>query len=387
MYSLPPFRNVTTVGRDILDTPFTTVEQYLVRTLPVQNAFFTEIQNEIDRVSNLPAENRDKLLTRIQDLITKIDKQRVQLAPVFNPEEDSLLQILKGERGERLIEELRYKLLDLAKAVKSYNSTDIQIEQRKAEFALSQVGELLVAAYPYEVPKEGKFSYLPRLLGRAKVTFTFRRRKSILGNVTVLADGYIAPISAGCFLDLCIRGFYTGLPVKSSKRRLGGGMDFDVATIPILGSFGEGFYDPLTGKLRKVPYESLRIDRTTGEPRLSYSRSFASLPRDEAAIETYSQSQPLISFNIPGILGFMHPEKNENGGSAEFFSLQRASLIDEGKRKLLDMEYAPFGAVVDGMNIFEELEIGDVIDATYVDEWGELNLVKKKSSFSSHDEF
>ena len=34
---------------------------------------------------------------------------------------------------------------------------------------LNAILELLVPDYPYEVPTEGMFSYLPRLLGRAKV--------------------------------------------------------------------------------------------------------------------------------------------------------------------------------------------------------------------------
>ena len=97
--------------------------------------------------------------------------------------------------------------------------------------------------FPFDVPEDDEFSYLPRLLGRAKVTFTISRPKSkkkgngseegrILGNVTVLADGYAAPITAGNFVDLAGRNFYTGLPVKVLKKRFG--------VTPSLTSMAEG---------------------------------------------------------------------------------------------------------------------------------------------------
>ena len=45
------------------------------------------------------------------------------------------------------------------------------------------------------------------------------------------------------------------------------------------------------------------------------------------------------------------------------------SAIDKG-------QYAPFGYVVEGLDIMKNLQAGDMISATYVDEWGKLNLKK-----------
>jgi hypothetical protein len=62
--------------------------------------------------------------------------------------------------------------------------------------------------------------------------------------------------------------------------------------------------------------------------------------------------------------------------------LQEESL-PEDKRKLLDGEYAPFGYIVDGYDLFLSLLPGDIIESTFVDELGQLNLVKlRQSSFS-----
>jgi hypothetical protein len=56
--------------------------------------------------------------------------------------------------------------------------------------------------------------------------------------------------------------------------------------------------------------------------------------------------------------------------------------MPEGKRGLLDGDYAPFGFMIDGYDIFSSLDPDDVIDATFVDGFGQLNLVKiRESSF------
>jgi len=251
--------------------------------------------------------------------------------------------------------------------------------------------EFLVPTFPYEVPTEGLYSYLPRLLGRAKVTFTMTRNKKIMGNVTIVADGFAAPITAGNFVELSMRNFYTGLPVKLSRKKVGSDNEFEVATIPILGSFQEGFYDPLTAKLRRIPLEIIRLDKGKGAPKLSYAEEdmgsemtrwgldFTDTP---ASVSTEKNGRSLLSFETPGIVALDHPSSSLNGGSAQFFSLQLESL-PENKRRLLDGEYAPFGYITEGYDIFLSLVPGDKIDATYVDDLGQLNLIKlRESSFS-----
>jgi cyclophilin family peptidyl-prolyl cis-trans isomerase len=57
--------------------------------------------------------------------------------------------------------------------------------------------------------------------------------------------------------------------------------------------------------------------------------------------------------------------------------------MPQDKRKLFDGNYAPFGYIIDGYDIYQRLKAGDVIDSTVVGEWGQLNLVKKSPSFSN----
>lgn len=383
VYVLPSGgKNMTGSQRYGLPSDDLTVESCLLRLLPVKKEFFRSLQSSVEGLSVediQDSENWKKTCKKIESIVERIDKNRGKLQPVFNPDDDTLLQIAKGERGEQLIESLRSTLVEILLASRAYNATKVTTLRRKALLGLSDIGELLVPSYPFEVPSEGKFSYLPRLLGRAKVTFTFRRQKQVLGNVTIIADGYAAPITAGNFLDLSLRNFYTGLPIKYSKKRLGTGSDFEVANIPILGSFQEGFYDPLTAELRRLPLEIVRYEKGTGVRELSYSQGLSSLD-GEATLEDTDQSSPLLSFDIPGLVAMNHPDRNPNGASAEFFCIQNDSMLDE-KRQLLDGQYAPFGYVVEGLDVYQSLKAGDVIDATYCDEWGSLSLVKRRSSF------
>ena len=47
-------------------------------------------------------------------------------------------------------------------------------------------------------------------------------------------------------------------------------------------------------------------------------------------------------------------------------------------------QYAPFGYFVEGIDIMKNLQAGDEISATYVNEWGKLNLKRiRGTSFAN----
>lgn len=386
LYVVTPERNLTDslLRVEASKRYASTAELCLLKLLPVKNSFFREIEDRLEALYAIQ-EARDwkEASKQVDSLISDIDRRRGSLEPVFNPDDSAIKQIEKGEYGELLIDSFRSQLVELQAASRAANETRIEISIKQALLALSYVGELLVSSFPFEVPNEGKFSYLPRLLGRAKVTFTMRRKNSILGNMTVIADGFAAPITAGNFVDLSLRQFYTGLPVKFQKKRLGGSTDFDVANVPIIGSYNEGFYEPLTAQLRRLPLELIRVEKSSGVPNLAYSQgSFEVSLEGQATLEPTVNSEPLLSFDIPGLVAMNHPDKNPNGASSEFFGLIEDSVA-EGKRHLLDGDFAPFGYIIDGFDLFQSLKPDDVIDSTVVDELGQLNLVKlRQSSFS-----
>jgi cyclophilin family peptidyl-prolyl cis-trans isomerase len=453
VYTLNPRQTVTTdalqrepVADQLLEEGTTVslrAALCLLKLLPVNKQAFRQLSANVEQMA---AMNRDlspeaglvswrQALRLIDNTVELLDQTRNQLEPVFDQDNEStLLQIVKAERGEKLVERLRERLVDLSTAVKGRNVTTIIHCEKETILALAEVGELLVSRFPYDVPSSDSFSFLPRLLGRARVSFAFRRpsTKQLLGNITIVADGFMAPVTAGNFVDLSIRDFYTGLPIKFSKKKVTPLdeelSDFDVANVPIFGSFDEGFYDPLTAKPRRIPLEIIRNERSTGVPNLTYAKNdvsggnaaidivesienrissrfqsgLSALPRTSdvlpstdkdatqprkvkdvtATLDPAVSSNPLVGFDIPGLVALNHPDRSWNGGSSEFFALQESS-IPESRRKLLDGSYAPFGYIIHGNDVFEQLQPGDMIDSTFVDEWGASNLVKlRQSSFS-----
>ena len=223
----------TTTGESVLkdpvnvETPSLSSELCLLRLLPVKNPVFKSLDGYIQSLSVLRSETVDDKTWRecnrkMQSAISLIDSKRAKLEPLFIQDESTEIQIAKAERGERLIEALRTEIVRLQETTKAKNVTATMPTQKNALLALADIGELLVPSFPFDVPNEGKFSFLPRLLGRCRVTFSFKRGNTPLGNVTIIADGFLAPITAGNFVDLSARQFYTGLAIKQVQKKLGG---------------------------------------------------------------------------------------------------------------------------------------------------------------------
>ena len=74
------------------------------------------------------------------EAIETVDTKRAKLEPVFIPEESTMFQIIKGERGEQLIEAFRTHLVELANATSVQNITRTFQVQKKALLALAEVG-------------------------------------------------------------------------------------------------------------------------------------------------------------------------------------------------------------------------------------------------------
>ena len=81
-----------------------------------------------------------------------------------------------------------------------------------------------------------------------------------------------------------------------------------------------------------------------------------------------------------------HPDRASNGGSSEFFALLERDISSKTSI-LLDGQYAPFGYIVSGSEVYQSLRPGDVIKATFVSEVGLLNLVKiRKNAFEGGED-
>lgn len=217
---------------------------------------------------------------------------------------------------------------------------------------VGQLEELMVQKFPFEVPAE--YANLPQLKGRATVEI-----KTSKGDVTIVADGYSAPITAGNFVDLVQRGFYNGLKFIRSEASY-------VLQVGDPPGPEEGFIDPKTGEYRAIPLEILL--RGDSEPIYGFTLEEIGRYRDK----------PVLPFSAYGTVALARPEPNPDGGSSQiFFFLFEPELTPAGLN-LLDGRYGAFGYVVEGKEVLEQLTEGDTIESAKVVQ-GAKNLVEPGS--------
>jgi peptidyl-prolyl cis-trans isomerase B (cyclophilin B) len=140
-------------------------------------------------------------------------------------------------------------------------------------------------------------------------------RKAIIetdkGTFTVELFEDKAPITAGNFIDLVERGFYDGLKFHRYEP------NFVIQGGDPEGSGRGGFSDPQTGRERRIKLEVSR-----------------DLPHGEAGALAMART------NIP------------DSASSQFY-------ITLGPAAFLDMQYAVFGRVTDGLDVVKQLRAGD----------------------------
>eukprot|EP00302_Diacronema_sp_CCMP2436_P000724 CAMPEP_0179855228 /NCGR_PEP_ID=MMETSP0982-20121206/10399_1 /TAXON_ID=483367 /ORGANISM="non described non described, Strain CCMP 2436" /LENGTH=577 /DNA_ID=CAMNT_0021741255 /DNA_START=41 /DNA_END=1774 /DNA_ORIENTATION=- len=321
---------------------------------------------------------------------------------------------------------MRKSLDALEAATKERNTARVSEAVLDLALRLETLSRFTVGRFPYSVPRGGRFESLPRLLGRADATLTFRRVSSLKagadegegaekgGNssssgtvpasfvsVKLILDGYSAPISAGNFADLALRGFYNGLPLydglglqpnKSAvgKNALGCGTVSENVT---------GFVNPYTGDYRTVPLEykgaqtsepvyveedeAEQFDEEEGASNKTWGGQretqslMMKLKGNESSAQLLLQRRssggaPALPFEVDGVLGLFHPTGLPDGASSQFFWLARPER--DGKR--LNGRYSPFALVVGGFDELLSLRAGDVLESVTIDRRGAQNLKK-----------
>lgn len=140
-------------------------------------------------------------------------------------------------------------------------------------------------------------------------------RKAIIatnkGDITIELYEDKAPITAGNFIDLIERGFYNGLTFHRFEP------GFVIQGGDPVGNGTGGFVDPETGRERRIKLEVSK-----------------DLKHGEAGAVAMARSQ------------------NPDSASCQFY-------ITLGPAAFLDMNYAVFGRVTDGMDAVKQLRAGD----------------------------
>jgi peptidyl-prolyl cis-trans isomerase B (cyclophilin B) len=140
-------------------------------------------------------------------------------------------------------------------------------------------------------------------------------RKAIIetnkGNITIELYDDKTPVTAGNFIDLVERGFYNGLRFHRYEP------GFVIQGGDPRGNGTGGFVDPQTGRERRIKLEVT-----------------PDLKHGEAGAVAMARSQ------------------DPNSASCQFY-------ITLGPAAFLDMNYAVFGRVTDGMDAVKQLRAGD----------------------------
>jgi peptidylprolyl isomerase len=303
-------------------------------SLPIDNKAVRQLQASLEDIATQLRANR-----RWRAISSDLNKA----AAVVNDRELQILESIpeaKKTQAEALIADLKEGIASMQSVVEKKDKE--QIWEKRAQL-LNLVGQLedsMVERFPFEVPSE--YSQLPQLKGRATVEITTNK-----GPITIVVDGYSAPVTAGNFVDLVKRGFYDGLEFTRAEE------SYVLQTGDPPGP-EQGFIDPATGKYRSVPLEVLA--KGDSVPTYGITLEDAGRYRD----------LPVLPFSAYGTVAMARPEGDANGGSSQFFFFLFEPELTPAGRNLLDGRYAVFGYVTEGKEVLEKLKAGDKIESARV---------------------
>tara|TARA_Y100001968_G_scaffold32796_1_gene25254 strand:- start:763 stop:1839 length:1077 start_codon:yes stop_codon:yes gene_type:complete len=306
----------------------------LRNSLPIEQKDLRELQNQLEETNDALRGNRwpaiNKAASRSKFLATNKKNQILQALPPSNK-----------EQGEQILSALRKNLDDLGNEASEQNKSKFVEIRRKSLKQIGDLEALLVKdEFPYEIPS--KYDDLPRLLGRANVEI-----ETTKGKMIAVIDGYNAPLTAGAFIDLALKGFYNKLPINRAE-------EFFVLQTGDPNGPDIGYIDPETKQERHVPLEI----RLSSQKDTIYDNTFEELG--------FYTETPVLPFATLGTLGWAHSDQALNDGSSQFFFFLYEAELNPAGRNLIDGRYAAFGYVVEGEEILNKLEINDRINSISV---------------------
>lgn len=254
----------------------------------------------------------------------------------------------KKAEGASALASLKKCLQDFAVVVANKDKQEVPLKQAEALQYVTALEESMVSAFPFAVP--APYDTLPALKGRAEVLFTFKLKEARpsgggdVAQMRVVLDGYNAPVSAGNFLDLVLRGFYDGMEVQRN--------DGFVVQSGDPGKGNVGFLQ--NGVLRTVPLEIM----VQGDKVPLYGDTLEDVRR--------YKEQPVLPFNAFGTLALARGEFDNNSASSQWFFLLKESELTPSGTNILDGRYGVFGYAVEGQEQLRELKVGDTIESIRV---------------------
>ena len=341
----PPSSAALPAGNAITDS-----KALLRYSLPIDNQAVRQLQASLEDIATQLRANR-----RWSAISGDLSKASL----IVSDRTSQLLESVPEERkpqAKALIDDLKASITDVRTAVDAKDKEKIWLGRANLLNLVSQLEDCMVKGFPFEVPDE--YSNLPQLKGRATVEM-----KTNKGSITLVVDGYSAPVTAGNFVDLVQRGFYNGLEFIRAE-------DSYVLQTGDPPGPDQGFIDPATGKYRAIPLEVL----VKGDQVPTYGITLEDAGR--------YRDQPVLPFSAYGAVAMARPEGAPNGGSSQYFFFLFEPELTPAGRNLLDGRYAVFGYLTEGKEVLDQLKAGDKIESAKVIQGAE-NLVQPQVALTS----
>lgn len=311
--------------------------------LPIDNKPVRELQATIEHISE-PLRARRRL--------SVINSNLLQAERILNRADADILPSVTSDNvadANALIEQMKTVIATMRESVDAQDKDAIWTKRGELLDLIGALEEDMVQGFPFEVPAE--YSNLPQLKGRATVTM-----ETTQGDLTMVVDGYNAPVTAGNFVDLVQRKFYDGLEFIRTE-------DFYVAQVGDPPGPEEGFIDPKTNEYRAIPLEIM----VEGDETPTYGITLEDAGR--------YLDKPVLPFSAYGALAMARPGDDPNGGSSQFFFFLFEPELTPAGLNLLDGRYAIFGYVTSGKDALGKIREGDRILSAKVVKGAE-NLVE-----------
>ena len=225
----PPLLSFLAQGNAITDP-----NAILRYALPIDNEAVRKLQDSLEDISNHIRAKRWPAI--------KKDVRSANLTLTLK--EDKILAGVPGDRQDQaqtLLAQIKADLGNLEAATEAKDKDQVIAVRQSTLTAIGDLEALMVTDFPFAIPEE--YANLPQLKGRATVAMDTTQ-----GPLTIVVDGYSAPINAGNFVDLVQRKFYDGLPFIRSE-------DFYVTQAGDPDGPEVGFIDPKTKAYRAIPLE------------------------------------------------------------------------------------------------------------------------------------
>jgi hypothetical protein len=181
--------------------PVKNARALLRNSLPINNPALRTIQSSLEGISEQLRIPGSKALGPIARAVAKANGtlvgERAKISAAFAPD--------KKAAGDAALDKLSEALKAFGGVLEAKDKQGIPAAQNAALAQVTAAEEALVTGFPFTVPD--KYAALPQLKGRAtlemKISLRTARQDGVKGGImTMVADGFNAPVTAGNFVDL-----------------------------------------------------------------------------------------------------------------------------------------------------------------------------------------